>query len=671
MTAQAGLSIPAERPWQVPAAPAVFEARERFTAELNRIWEQATGRHLVVVSGVGGVGKTALALDWLYGKAGAFPHGLLYSDLGGSRERQPEDPGEVLHGFLTALGSSPGEIPLSLDQRAATFRTATASRRIAVLLDDAASVAQIRPLLPAGTDAMVVVTSRWRLTDLGLDGAQFIDLTPLTTPQAQALFERCAGAERVRSDPPAAQEIVSSCGGLPLALSVAAARLKTRPRRSLAREAAAYGRWTSSAGRSADKALSLKAIFEVVYKGLPQSAARVYLACGVHPGPFLSAEALAGALDRPAGAVEDDIDELIEANLLAETGEDRLAQHMVLHSDARTRAAVALSSDERDRLARAFAQWYLDRALAADESIHPYRTRYARRRPRSKDFAGRDAALAWWRDHLSVIRSVFYEAAEHEWDDIVWQFCEASWGFFLHHRDYRPWIAMNEMGVLAATRANLPLVQARLRSQLGFAYAKLGRYDKAAEENVVALRLGQNQNDGPTQATALSQLGRAARGQGDLEGALHFYRQAADLQERLGIPRGVALCRRRQGEVLAKLGRNTEALIELTAAATTMAELGDANQHARATMALAGVYAAEGRTDEAIALLTESLRTVRSLRSPYYTAEILAALGHVELQCGHEEEGAGHLAEARTLYLELGDPRADELPLDTGDGVQS
>ncbi|MFI7122153.1 NB-ARC domain-containing protein [Amycolatopsis sp. NPDC049868] len=665
MTAPADLGVPADRPWQIPAAPAVFEARERFTAELDLIWREGTGRRLVVVSGVGGVGKSSLALDWLERKADEFPHGILYSDLGGAREQPPEDPGEVLHGFLTALGTSPAEIPTSLDQRAATFRTVTAARRMAMLLDDAASVAQVRPLLPAGQATVVLVTSRWRLTDLGIDGAQFVDLPPLTDAQARTLFERYTGTERLQADPPAATEIVSSCGGLPLALSVAAARLRTRPRRTLAREAAAYSRWTSTGGRSADKALSLNAIFEVVYEGLPQSAARVYLACGVHPGPFVSTEPLAAALERPVGSVEDDVDELIEANLLTEAGEDRFVQHMVLHSDARARASTALPIDERERLGRSFAGWYLDRVLAADEAIHPHRTRYATRARRSKDFVERADGLAWWREHQSVIRAVFSEAAEHDWDDIVWQFCEGSWGFFLHHRDYQPWIAMNERGVLAATRADLPLVQARLRSQLGYAYAKLGWYDKAAEENLVALRLGQQENHGSTQATALSQLGRSARGRGDLEGALDFYRQAADLQERLGIPRGVALCRRRQGEVLAKLGRYSEAMIELTAAATVMAELGDAAQHARSVMALAAIQADEGRTEDAIVRLTESLRTVRTLDSPYYTAEILTALGRVEFQCGREQEATGHLAEARALYRELGHTHT------LGDGTQS
>ncbi|AGM04736.1 NB-ARC domain-containing protein [Amycolatopsis keratiniphila] len=666
MTAPAGLGVPADRPWQIPAAPAVFEARERFTAELDRLWREGAGRRLVVVSGVGGVGKSSLALDWLERQADEFPHGILYSDLGGAREHPPEDPGEVLHGFLTALGTSPAEIPMSLDQRAAAFRTVTAARRMAMLLDDAASVAQVRPLLPAGQATVVLVTSRWRLTDLGIDGAQFVDLPPLTDTQARALFERYAGTERIQADPPAAAEIVTSCGGLPLALSVAAARLRTRPRRTLAREAAAYGRWTSTGGRSADKALSLNAIFEVVYEGLPQSAAGVYLACGVHPGPFVSIEPLATALGRPAGSVEDDVDELIEANLLTETGEDRFVQHMVLHSDARTRASTALSFEERERLGRSFAGWYLDRVLAADEAIHPHRTRYATRARRSKDFVERADGLAWWREHQSVIRAVFSEAADHDWDDIVWQFCEGSWGFFLHHRDYRPWIAMNERGVLAATRANLPLIQARLRSQLGYAYAKLGWYDKAADENMIALRLGRQENHGPTQATALSQLGRSARGRGDLEGALDFYRQAADLQEGLGIPRGVALCRRRQGEVLAKLGRHSEAMIELTAAATVMAELGDAAQHARSVMALAGIQADEGRAEDAIVRLAESLRTMRTLDSPYYTAEILTALGRIELQCGREKEGTGHLAEAQVLYGELGHANASA----PGDGPQ-
>ncbi|WP_442785148.1 NB-ARC domain-containing protein [Amycolatopsis sp. H20-H5] len=620
---------------------------------------------------MGGVGKTALALTWLHHTRELFPHAQLYADLGASRDGPPADPGEVLHGFLTAMGSSAVEIPPETSQRAAAFRAATTGLHLVVLLDDAVSAAQVSPLLPAGPDATVLVTSRWRLTDLGTQDAQFFELNPLDAVQSRTALATGIGDERVDAEPDAADEIVALCGGLPLALSVAAARLRARPRRSLAREASAYTRSVSNAGEG--RVPLAQAVFDGIYQKLPPNAARVYRACGVHPGSILSAEVLAAGLHRPVDLVEEDIEELVEGNLLADADGDRLTQHELLHRDAGARADQEIPADARLSMLRTFTEWYLERALAADELIHPHRERFAGRQsaePASTIFPDRTAATDWWRVDLPALRAVFAKAVGHGWDELIWKFCEASWGFFLHHRDYAPWITMYQDGVAAALRCGNSLVEARLRSQLGFIYTKLGRFDQAAEENVVALRLGQRQQHVPTQATALSLLGGSAQGQDDWEGALDFYRQSADLHAGAGIHRGVALCRRRSGEVLARLGRYGEAEAELTAAASTMAELGDVTQYSRAVMTLAKIHSRQGLVDQAVQLLGDALTTTRSLNSPYYLAELLSALGTVELEHGHREEGRHHLAEARELYTEMGDPRGDNPLITPGQDLQ-
>jgi len=136
--------------------------RDALLSELDRVWSRgASQRRLVVLNGMGGVGKTALALTWLHRRSQTFSQTNLYVDLNGSRLVHPADPGEVLRGFLIALGVSSADMPADVSQRAALFRTATADHRVAVLLDDVASAAQVLPLLPAGPDSMTIVTCQW------------------------------------------------------------------------------------------------------------------------------------------------------------------------------------------------------------------------------------------------------------------------------------------------------------------------------------------------------------------------------------------------------------------------------------------------------------------------------------------------------------------------------
>jgi tetratricopeptide (TPR) repeat protein len=663
-------------PAQLLPAPPGLTSRDPELTALDDVWaSRATHQPVVVLSGIGGVGKSAVALHWLHRTRDAFPDGQLYADLDGSNPQGPAQPDEVLHGFLGTLGLEADNIPSGLAQRAAAFRSLTADRAMAMLLDDAASAAQVRPLLPAGSSVVVVVTSRWRLTSLASDSARFLEVHPLDPTESHQLLMERLGTTRVAAEPDAAAAIVETCAGLPLALSMVSARLQTRPRRTLAEEARTYRRHIRGGQRASGAGLSLQAVFDVSYEGLTPRAATVYRLCGLHPGPRLGIDALAHVLSSPRDDIEDDVDQLVESNLVTEADDGRYRQHDLLRQDSRRRAEREVTVPDRLSILRRFADWYLDNAIAADDAIHPQRPKLPHRQHTPgvtyRAFADRRAAEQWWKMEFPAVRVVFNEAREQCWDDLVWQFCEASWGFFLHHRDYQPWIVMNKAGISAAQRCGEQLAEARLRSQLGFAYAKLHRFDEAVAENVVALRLGELEGHDPTRATALAQLGRAARGQGDLAGALDFYRQAADLQARLGITRGVALCRRRSGEVLADLGRYDEAITELTGAAAAMADVGDVNQHARAVMMLATVHGRIGRVDHAVTLLLEALEVVRSLHSPYYTAEVLRNLGQLEQQRGHHVVARRYLAEARIFYTSVGDPRAADIDMLTDETTPS
>jgi tetratricopeptide (TPR) repeat protein len=263
-------------------------------------------------------------------------------------------------------------------------------------------------------------------------------------------------------------------------------------------------------------------------------------------------------------------------------------------------------------------------------------------------------------EHINI-RAALFEANRREWDELTWQFCEALWGFFRHDRRYDDWIAMYRVGIPAARRCGRRLAEARLRGRLGYAYAKLRRFDDAITETNAELAIVTAEGDRQGTASAFSQLGRVARGQGDLAGALRYYEQARDLQAELGNRRGVALSRRRIGQVLTVLGRFEDAIGELAAAADTMAALGDRTQHARTLMFLGAAYAKSADPRRAAAPLDEALMLMRELGSAYYQGEILCVLGDVAERSGALGAARTYFRQAREHYLAAGDAKADEL----------
>lgn len=653
-------------PAQIPPPPRSFAGRAGDLGRLNRwLAGRHEGPHTVVLSGTAGVGKTALALRWLPELSADFPDGQLFVDLGqGSAD--PVLPAEALEWFLLSLGVPAKRVPVETGQRAAMYRTVTAGRRLAILLDNAVSAAQVRPLLPAGDRSVVVVTSRFRLSGLAIDGAHWVEVGPLDPAGSVEALENILGAERVRAEPDAARELAALCGGLPLALVIVGARLATRRRRGIVRE---VENLRMEQRRLADLSLgadmSVKAVFDVSYSEQSPDAARLYRLCSLHPGPDFGASVAAAALDWPVERTEEVLDGLLEASFLLEVDDEQFRYHDLLRLYARQRAEDADTSEARESALRRMIEWYLDQSVAADLLVHPLRPRlgprYPEAEPRGPRFADVPGALSWLESHRVHLGSAVDVAAEKQWDELVWQLCEALWGFFLHTRHYGDWIRMHQLGITATGRCGDRRAEARLRSQLGFAFAKLRRYDESVVQNTVALRLADEVQDVQAKATALSQLGRAARDSGDLPAALGYYRQARDVQQEIGQSRGVALCRRRIGQVLAAQGLHDEATVELAAAAEAMQALGDDTQYARTLLFLAESCMRTDQLERAELQLQHALELVRQLGSPYYQAEVLSRLGEVARRQGKHEAARVSYQEAADLYASVGDPAAEAM----------
>ncbi|WP_411121128.1 BTAD domain-containing putative transcriptional regulator [Streptomyces sp. x-19] len=323
--AQTGRSGSGGAPRLLPRPPARFLGRQ---AELHSLTDVLTDRTagespLAVVAGPAGVGKTACAVQWAHLHAGSFPDGQLFADLRGFGEGDETAPAEVLRDFLQALGTPPERVPSSTQAASALFRSLVAERRVLVVLDNARSSAQVRPLLPGGPHCVTVVTSRSRLDGLvATDCARPVGLQALGHDEGAALLGAMLGSGRVAEDPAAARELVDLCDGLPLALRAAAAQLTARPRWRLARLASALRDERRRLALLSAEDTGIAAALRVSVARLSADDARLLRALANSPDGHLNASAAAALAGYDQERTQDGLERLAEMHLVDEEATD-------------------------------------------------------------------------------------------------------------------------------------------------------------------------------------------------------------------------------------------------------------------------------------------------------------------------------------------------------------
>ncbi|WNV88938.1 tetratricopeptide repeat protein [Umezawaea sp. Da 62-37] len=657
---------PVAIPRQLPRAPAHFTGRTLESTELDRTAAEAVGHPaLVVVCGTGGVGKSALALRWLHDNVDLFPDGQLYADLGAFGASGPTSPTDVLARFLRALGIPAQDVPLELAEQSSLFRSITSSRRLVVFADDAASAAQVRPLLPAA-GSVVVVSSRWRLAGLALDGARLVVVEALDHEAGVSLLSRALGRDRVDNEPESARELVALCAGLPIALRVVAARLSVKPRWPLHRVVASMlDERRRLSALTVDGELPVQASFDLSYQGLSPAAARLYRLLGLYPGLAFTAGLAGAAGDVSDEEAEDLLDELVDASLLIDLGPDLYRFHDLLRLHAARHADDHEATDPHDHVLRRVVVWHLDATTAADLVVMPLRQRWgprydhARRRPPA--FPDAVAALDWLEDRLPDTMAVLRFAAGREWDDEVWQLCEALWGFFLYRKDYGGWLAAHALGVDSAHRVGNQVAEARMHVQLGYAHLNLEDFRIAARHFTSALELARSAGHPDSEATALEHLGLAAKGTGAVQDAVDHFTGALAIAESLGHRRSAALHLRRLGETLSDAHRHAEAVAPLLRAEALAADLGDQVLRARALTSKAIALLHLGRTPAALAGASEAVDVLSTSGSDHYHAEALKVLADVHLSTGNVGTARVHLHQAAALYARSSGPQAEHV----------
>ncbi|MFD5250801.1 tetratricopeptide repeat protein [Amycolatopsis sp. NPDC058340] len=652
-------------PRQLLPVSSSFTDRERELTTLTRLLDddQRQGPALAVITGSGGMGKTALASRWITKHIDRFPDGQLYVNLGAFSADEPTTPDDVLGGFLRALGVPAGQVPAEIAEQAAMYRSVTAGKKFAVLADDADSAAQVRPLLPASPDSVVVVTSRWRLGALAMDGARVLVVDPLDEAAGLRLLERTVGTHRVTTEPERARELVALCGGMPIALCVAAARLSTRPQWPISHLVGALSdeRRRLEALSIADEA-SVQASFDLSFEELDAETARVYRLLGLHPGREFGAGLAAAAIDRTATETENALDSLVVSSLLTDIGPDRFQFHDLARVHARQQAARTEEPSARAGALRRMLNWYLDNVAEADLVIIPHRHRLSPRRDRPREqasrFSGTRDALDWVEGELANVVAAMHAAVDEGWWQEVWQFCEGLWGFFLYRKHYRQWEKTHKWAVTAARRCADPAVEARMHIQLGYAYLNTEKFEEARRQFTASLEVSRTIEDPAGEATAWEHLGIVAQSTGDHRHALEHFTRALRLAEKSGQRRGVVLQLRRIGEANAALGRTQEAIDHLERSAAEALTIGDVVLHARAQTRLGDAHLTLGRPGEASRLLEEAVTTLNRAGADPYHAEALEVLAESRLREGETHAARTHLRQALKIYRASRDLKA-------------
>jgi tetratricopeptide (TPR) repeat protein len=661
-----GTSARPSVPHQLPPPAPHFTGRNAELAQLAALLDPGPIAP-AVLTGPGGIGKTALALHWAHRVKDRFPDGQLYADLDGFSDNEPVDPGLALTMFLRGLGIAPEHVPATVAEQAALYRSVTAGRSLLVLLDNAREPAQVRPLLPASATSAVLVTSRSRLAGLVPDGARILDVPPLGARHAIALLARAAGPARIARERDRAEEIADICGGLPLALLAAAARLAARPRLPVARMAADLAdEATRLEGLAVPEGLSVRAAFDLSYRALPPDAARLYRRLSLHPGVDFGpgvVESLARSIGAPSARAG--VETLLQASLLQERGEERLRYHDLVRLHARGKAAQDDTGDECGAAALAMSEWYLAAAGRADRVLTPYRTRPpytpATEPVALPRFAGRGDALRWLERERANLVAAGRVALELGHAALAWQLCDVLWPLLLFAKPpLRQRLEVDDRGLAAARRWGDPWAEAVMLRRLGRTLTKLGDHAAAESHVRAAIRRYGEAGDARGRLDAQQALAVVYRDSGRTEQAAALLGGVLAGHRRLGEPRSVGLTLIDLGLLLPDLGRTAEAVALLREARTVLDGQAGVDRYngVRATLGLAAALLAAGDLGAAQRAAAEAADGMRDLGVAHERAEALALLGRIARRRGDDAAARRHYLAAVELFAAAGSARA-------------
>jgi DNA-binding SARP family transcriptional activator len=665
-------------PAQLPADVAAFTGRAAELAELDLFPGGLGAREaaeageaggaepsavpISVVSGTAGVGKTALAVRWARRAAGAFPDGQLYVNLRGYDPDQPVPPGNALAGFLRALGLAEQDIPAEADERAAAYRSLLDGRRMLVVLDNAASVEQVRPLLPGCPSCLVVVTSRDSLVGLvARHGARRIDLDMLPSADAVALLRTLIGV-RVEAEPGAAAALAGQCARLPLALRVAAELAAASPDSrldQLAAELADEQRRLDLLDAGGDERTAVRGVFSWSYRRLPDPAARAFRLVGLHPGPDLDASAVAALTGVTATQARDVLALLARAHLVHQAGAGRYGMHDLLRAYAGQLAMAHDHDASRDTALTSLYDYYLGAAAGAMDALVPaekhYRPRIRAASSPAPPVASPAQARAWLDGERATLVAVAAQTATQGSPGHTTRLAATIFRYLETGGHYADAVIIHGHARHAACLLGDRAAEATALTNLGIISWRQGRYQSAAGYHQGALAASAEIGDQLGEAIAVANLGVVYERQGRYEQSTDCHQRALVLFRAAGDRSGEARGLANLGSVAARQGHYEQAVSWYQQALAQFRDIGDRIGEASALPDLGIAYQRQGRYDQAIGCYKQALDLFSESGDRTGEAEARNGVGEILLSTRRPEEARVEHTAALALASQIGD----------------
>lgn len=697
------------RPAEVPHDVGGFAGRTKelgvLSGSLGADKAEPGQTNVWVISGAAGVGKTALAVHWAHIVADAFPDGQLYVDLHGfNPQRTPVEPAGALAQTLVSLGVDPGRIPEGLEAREKLYRSVTRGRQILLLLDDARTAEQVRPLLPGHRGAVVLVTSRFRLNDLiARDHAGSLPLAVLSPSESCELLSDALGAARLAAEPTTAQELGRLCGYLPLALRLAAANITANPAGTITWMVDELSRGDRLTQLSVDgeRESAVGAALRLSYDSLPRDQQRTFRLLSLLPASTFTSRTVIAMLDCNADLAARNLTALAAAHLIEHQGADRYRFHDLVRLYAEDRAEKEETPQSRQRALCAAFAYYLRGADAAGATISsstfPLPCELPAQAVRATSDLGNTAlALEWLQAELDNIVSLVAYSLTNELVAFGWYIMDALRPFLSIGIYREEWLELGKQGLDAAELADNRLAQATMLLNLGVAELvsgkhtlavqhlelalevsgrcgwpagvteaeahlhgirqRLSQFDEAADHASSALNSGTELDRPNAQAAANIVLGSAHWRFGDVTQALRCQERAYFLYGKTGSMFGQAICLTELAAIRHELGNLGDAESAYREALVICERIGARGRQVQALVGLSRLYNEKEAYDQALHNAELAATLVSLARDRRVRADVLDALAQAYLAVDRREEGYEYQQRALETAQRVGVP---------------
>ncbi|SDD69184.1 ATP-binding protein [Glycomyces harbinensis] len=657
----------------LPADIRSFTGRAAELRQLDRLlleYVRHRGPAAFVLTGTGGVGKTALAVHWARAREvrATLADGCLFLNLNGYAERSPMRPDDALTSLMIQLGVEPRDIPDDPGAKSAMYQERLAGRRLLLVLDNAHSEPQVRPLLPTEPGCLAVITSRSALHGLAATdpNVRSLNLRPLTGPEAGSLLRRLLGRLATGAATETAIDTLARvCDNLPLALTIAAANYLNHHWRTTGIDAyataLAEGRAELAVGPT-DPGTAVTTALDHSYRHLDDEARRTYRLLGLHPGPDFAVEAAASLTALPVERTRTLLTELVQSNLLTTTADDRYGFHDLIRDHARGISQRTDADQERKAAQQRLLDHYVHTSYTADRLLDPARDDVppAEAEPgtATKELRDLDEANAWVGGERPALIAAAAHAERHGFDDHCWRI---AWNLAVYQFKAGLWHEMADVWTTASAAADRigdTLVRARCHRMLSYVYNSLARLDEARTELEAAIQLSESAGDDAGVAHALRSLGRVAGDQGRHADAVATYRRAYELFDRSGHWEGLATTLSSIGWHLAKLGDFEQSVDYCSRALTGLRAAGDRFGEAATLDSLGYAYHHFGRHRLAVRHFRQSIEQYRFIGERHGTAIALTNFGDLLASIDHPEMARGLWRQALAVLDELDHPDA-------------